>query len=155
MRKTLVAAALATLAPMTAAAGESFTFVSRNDIQNRIVAPVAGSKTIVAQFSTGEIEAAYPTRKILSKSQCATWPAPPGGMFTTNGACRAVDNDGSEFTVVVACRATNEKGTANDCFGQLTGINGVYQGKTGTVSWRGVLSDDSKRTTATGTGIWN
>lgn len=138
-----------------AAQAESFSFESRNDVVNRIVAPVAGSKTIVAQFSNGEISASYPARRVLSKSQCATWPAPPGGMFTTNGACVATDADGSQFTVVVACRVVEGNASVNDCFGQLTGLGGVYQNRTGTVSWRSTASADAKSSSAAGNGMWN
>lgn len=154
MRKILMAAALVCASPVAAQA-ESFTFESRNQIVNRIVAPVAGAKTIVAQFSNGEITATYPNRTVLSKSECATWPAPQGSTFTTTGACVAIDADTSRFTVVVSCRAVEGKTTVNDCFGQLTGVAGVYQGKTGTVSWRGMSSADGKSTTAKGTGMWN
>lgn len=137
------------------AKAESLMFASRNEITNRIVAPVAGGKTIVAQFSIGEIEATYASRRVLSKSQCATWPAPPGGIFTVSGACVATDADGSRFTVVVSCRAVDEKNTVSDCFGQLTGIGGAYQAKTGTVSWRTTLSGDAKSSSSVGTGSWN
>jgi hypothetical protein len=154
MKKVLMIAALVCASPAVAQA-ESFTFESRNQIVNRIVAPVTGSKTIVAQFSHGEITATYPNRKVVSKSECATWPAPQGSLFTTTGACVATDADGSRYTVVVSCRSVNDKNTVNDCFGQLTGLGGVYQGKTGTVSWRGTLSADAESTTATGTGMWN
>jgi hypothetical protein len=154
MRKFLVAVALVCALPTTAQA-DSFTFVSRNDILNRVVAPVAGSKTIVAQFSTGEITATYPNRKVVSKSQCATWPAPPGGLFTTSGACVATDADGSQYTVVVSCRAVEGSAAIGDCFGQLTGTAGAYRGRTGTVSWRSTQSADGKTSTATGTGMWN
>jgi hypothetical protein len=154
MRKVLIALALICASP-AAVRAESFTFESRNEIVNRIVAPVAGSKTIVAQFSNGQITATYSNRTVLSKSECATWPAPAGSMFTATGACVATDTDGSRFTVVVSCRVVDDKNTVNDCFGQLTGVGGVYQGKTGTVSWRGTLSADAKSTTAKGTGMWN
>lgn len=154
MKLFFLPVALVCLMPAVARA-ESFNFVSRNEIVNRIVAPVAGSKTIVAQFSTGEIEATYPSRKILSKSNCATWPAPPGGLFTASGACVVTDADTSQYTVVVSCRAVDEKNTLSDCFGQLTGIGGVYQAKTGTVSWRTTLSSDAKSTVSIGTGLWN
>lgn len=154
MWKFLVPVALVCVLPVAAKA-ESFTFESRNEIVNRLVAPVTGAKTIVAQFSNGEITATYPNRKVFSKSTCATWPAPPGGTFTTNGACAATDADSSRFTVVVSCRVVDEKSLLNDCFGQLTGVGGVYQGKTGTVSWRSTLSSDAKVTTAKGTGMWN
>ena len=155
MRSFLVPIAALVCVTSVAAKAESFTFESRNDIVNRIVAPVAGAKTIVAQFSNGEITAVYPNRKVLSKSNCATWPAPPGGMFTTSGACVATDADASTFTVVVSCRVVDDKVSINDCFGQLTGSGGVYQGKTGTVSWRSTLSSDGKVSTAKGTGMWN
>jgi hypothetical protein len=154
MRKALFTSALVCVTPAVASA-ESFTFESRNDNVNRLVAPVAGSKTIVAQFSDGEITATCPNRKVISKSACATWPAPPGGMFTTSGACMATDTDGSRFTVVVSCRIVDEKGSLSDCFGQLTGVAGVYQGKTGTVSWRTTSAPDFKSSKATGTGMWN
>lgn len=154
MRTVLVTVALVCAFPAVAQA-ESFTFVSRNDILNRVVAPVAGAKTIVAQFSSGEIQATYPNRKIVSKSECATWPAPPGGMFTTTGACVATDADGSRYTVVVSCRVVEGNARVNDCFGQLTGTAGVYQGKTGTVSWRSTASEDGKSSGAAGTGMWN
>ncbi|MEQ1868237.1 MAG: hypothetical protein HOP13_01605 [Alphaproteobacteria bacterium] len=154
MRKALITFALVSVTPASALA-ESFTFESRNDIVNRLVAPVAGSKTIVAQFSSGGITATYSNRKVVSKSNCATWPAPPGGMFTTSGACMATDTDGSRYTVVVSCRIVDEKGGLSDCFGQLTGVAGVYQGKTGTVSWRSTSAADFKSSTATGTGMWN
>jgi hypothetical protein len=154
MRTALITLALVCVSP-AAALAESFTFESRNDVVNRLVAPVAGSKTIVAQFSTGEITATYPNRKVLSKSSCATWPAPPGGIFSTSGACMATDADGSRFTVVVSCRIVDEKAGFSDCFGQLTGIAGLYQGKTGTVSWRSTLAADFKSSTAKGTGMWN
>jgi hypothetical protein len=154
MRTALVTFALVCVTP-AAALADSFTFESRNDIVNRLVAPVAGAKTIVAQFSNGEITATYPNRKVVSKSTCATWPAPPGGMFTTSGACAATDTDGSRFTVVVSCRIVDEKAGLSDCFGQLTGVAGAYQGKTGTVSWRSTLGSDFKSSTAKGTGMWN
>ena len=155
MKRLIVSAVLACVLPVAAAKAESFTFASRNDITNRIVAPVAGSKTIVAQFSTGEIEVTYASRKVRSTSQCATWPAPAGSTFTVSGACVAKDADGSQFTVVVSCRAVDEKSTVSDCFGQLTGVSSVYQGKTGTVSWRSTASGDAKSTSSTGTGMWN
>ena len=154
LRKMLLTFALAGVAS-TAASAESFTFESRNEVVNRLVAPVTGSKTIVAQFSNGEITATYPNRKVLSKSSCATWPAPPGGMFSTNGACMATDADGSRFTVVVSCRVVDENRGVSDCFGQLTGVAGVYQDKTGTVSWRWTAAADLRSNTATGTGMWN
>jgi hypothetical protein len=139
----------------TAAHAESFTFNARTSVVNRIVAPVAGSKTIVAQFTTGDIEAVYPSRTVRSKAECATWPAPPGGMFTTSGACVATDADESRYTVVVSCRVVDDKSTVNDCFGQLTGVAGIYQGRTGTVSWRSTQTADGKGTSASGTGLWN
>lgn len=154
MWRFLVPVALACAWPMTAHA-ESFSFQSRSDIVNRIVAPVQGSKTIVAQFLVGEIAAVYPNRKVVSKSDCATWPAPPGGMFTTSGACVATDADASQYTVVVSCRTVDDQPSVNDCFGQLTGIAGVYQSKTGTVSWRSTVSKDGKISTAVGNGMWN
>jgi hypothetical protein len=138
-----------------AAKAESFTFAARTDVVNRIVAPVAGSKTIVAQFSNGEIEATYSSRKVLSKSQCATWPAPTGGTFTASGVCLALDSDGSQFTVVVSCRVVDDKNTVSDCFGQLTGVSGQYQGKTGTVSWRSTAGGEGKSSSQVGTGLWN
>jgi hypothetical protein len=147
MRKFLGAVALVCALPAMAQA-DSFTFVSRNDILNRVVAPVAGSKTIV-------VTATYPNRKVVSKSQCATWPAPPGGLFTTSGACVATDADGIQYTVVVSCRAVEGSVTVGDCFGQLTGTAGAYRGRTGTVSWRSTQSADGKVSTATGTGMWN
>jgi hypothetical protein len=154
MRRLIALSALICLIPLAASA-ETFTFTSRTEIVNRIVAPVAGAKTIVAQFSTGEIDATYPSRRAKSQVRCATWPAPPGGMFTANGACVASEEDGAQFTVVVACRAVDEKSTVSDCFGQLTGTAGVYEGKTGTVSWRSTVSGDAKVSTAAGNGQWN
>lgn len=141
--------------PAAAEAAETFTFVARAEITNRIVAPVAGSKTIIAQFSSGPIEVTYPGRKVVSKSQCATWPAPPGGSFTSNGACVVIDSDNSQYSVVVSCRLVDAKITINDCFGQLTGVSGVYQSKTGTVSWRSTIAADNKTLTSVGAGQWN
>jgi hypothetical protein len=76
-------------------------------------------------------------------------------MFTTSGACVATDADASRYTVVVSCRVVDEKSAINDCFGQLTGVAGVYQGRTGTVSWRSTQTADGKGTVASGTGLWN
>lgn len=154
MRTWFVAIAFVCGVPAVANAAETFTFIARTEITNRIVAPVTGSKTIVAQFSSGQIEVTYPARKVLSKSQCATWPAPPGGSFTSNGACVVVDNDASQYTVVVSCRVVDDKITVNDCFGQLTGVSGVYKGKTGTVTWRSTIAEDNKTQTSVGTGQW-
>ena len=139
----------------TAAHAESFTFSARTSVVNRVIAPVAGSKTIVAQFSTGDIQAVYPARTVRSKAECATWPAPPGGMFTTSGACVATDPDESSYTVVVSCRFVDDKNAVSDCFGQLTGVAGAYQGRTGTVSWRSTSSADGRESSAQGTGLWN
>ena len=63
MRVFLVSVALIFILAGVAKA-ESFTFAARTEVVNRIVAPVAGSKTIVAQFSNGEIEATYSSRKV-------------------------------------------------------------------------------------------
>jgi hypothetical protein len=138
-----------------AAKAEPFTFAARTEVVNRIVAPVAGSKTIVAQFSNGEITATYASRKVLSKSQCATWPAPTSGTFTAVGVCLANDSDGSQFTVVVSCRVVDDNNSVSDCFGQLTGVSGQYQGKTGTVTWRSTADAGGKSSAQTGTGLWN
>jgi len=154
MRTVFVAVAFVCGVPALANAAETFTFVARTEITNRIVAPVTGSKTIIAQFSSGRIEVTYPGRKVLSKSECATWPAPPGGLFTSNGACVVVDNDSSQYTVVVSCRVVDDKITVNDCFGQLTGVSGAYKGKTGTVTWRSTVAEDNKTLTSVGTGQW-
>jgi len=154
MRIWLVAIAVLCVMPSVANGAETFTFVARTQITNRVVAPVTGSKTIIAQFSSGQIEVTYPTRKVLSKSECATWPAPPGGLFTSSGACVVVDSDNSQYTVVVSCRLVDDKVTINDCFGQLTGVSGAYQGKSGTVSWRSTVGADNISLTSIGTGQW-
>jgi len=138
-----------------AAKAESFAFVARTEVVNRVVAPVAGSKTIVAQFSKGGIDATYPSKKVKSQAECATWPAPSGGMFTTSGACVATDDDGSVFTVVVSCRFIDERNAISDCFGTLTGVGGVYQDRAGTVTWRSTAAADGKSSRAEGTGMWN
>jgi len=155
MIKILASTVAVLLASTTVASAESFTFTSTATIANQVGGPVAGGKPVGASFSNGESDTTFASgKKAKSKLQCANWSAQPGQLFTSIGFCTA-DDGTSKYTVAFSCQATDEKNTASDCWGRLTGVSGAYQGKVGTASWHGAQNADGKSGTATGQGAWN
>jgi hypothetical protein len=153
--KLIAATAIALLASTSIANAESYSFTSTATTVNQVGGPVAGGKPVGAGFSTGESTLTSASgKKSTSKLQCATWSAPPSGQFTTMGFCNG-EEGASKYTVAFSCAAMNDKNTAADCWGRLTGISGTYANKTGTASWRATQGADGKSGTATGAGVWN
>ena len=153
MRLILVSVA-ALLASTAVASAEAFTFTSSGQTTNQVGAPGPMGRPVGSSFATIESQVTWASgKKSTSKGTCGTWSAPPGGGITNNGACALSDADGA-FSAYFACASLDDKNTMANCWGQLTGTTGKYQGKGGTVSWRATQSADGKSNTAVGSGQW-
>lgn len=153
MRVILISVA-ALLASTAIASAESFTFTSTGQVTNQVGATGPMGRPVGTTISTIESKVTWASgKKTTAKGTCGTWSAPPGGGITNNGACTLADEDGA-FSAFFACASLDEKNTMANCWGQLSGTSGAYQGKSGTVSWRATQSADGKSNSAIGSGQW-
>lgn len=155
MRALLIAAA-ALLASTAVASAETFTFTGKSTPGQQIAGPGPGGKPMVAGTSKGETELTWASgKKTKSTNDCIAWSAAPGSGFSIQGICAATDADGAKSSLVFSCISLNDKNTASDCWGRLTGLSGSLQGKTSTASWRGTQNADGKGSTIVGAGVQN
>lgn len=147
---------VALLASTVVANAETFTFTGKNTPGQQIAGPGPMGKPVIAGTSKGETEITWASgKKTKSTNDCMAWSAPPGSGFTVQGICSSTDSDGSKSSLIFSCLSLNEKNTASDCWGRLTGLSGSLQGKTSTASWRGTQNADGKGSTVVGAGVQN
>jgi hypothetical protein len=154
--RTLSLALILLLGTAGVASAENFTITGKGTNVSQIGGPGPMGKPIVAGVSKNETEVTWASgKKTTSKGDCMAWSAPPTSGFTAQGICSSADNEGSKTFLVFSCLSLNDKNTASDCWGRLTGLSGAWQGKTATASWRGTQNADGKGGTAVGAGTMN
>jgi hypothetical protein len=152
--KTAFAALLLGLSA-TAAQAETFTFTSSFTSVSQIAVPVAGSKSMfLATRNLSTLTYASGKKTTLSGT-CAGWSAPSGSTSAVTGICTFSEDAASEATASISCNWTDAKQTQADCWGQMTGMSGHWQGKTGTISWHQIIGSDGKGGTSSGVGMRN
>jgi hypothetical protein len=154
--KSLALTVVLLLGSTAVANAESFTFTGKSANGMQIGGPGPMGKPIVSGTSKGSVDITYASGlKMSSANDCIAWSAPPTSGFTVQGMCSSVDKDGSKSFLLFSCLSLNEKNTASDCWGRITGLSGRLQGKTSTVSWRGTQNADGKGATIAGAGEQN
>ncbi len=134
------------LAPSAAAAAENFTFESALKQIDGLRVPATGSPFQGARvFSISNTVTFASGRKGATTGKCASWTAPPGSGFSSQGVCAAPDAYNLRFSCSPAANSDGE----SDCWGLLEFVGGPAKGHTGVVAFR--RSSDSTRFVGVGT----
>ncbi len=153
--KTLTIAVALLLASTAIAQAETFTFTGKGTNVAQVGGPGPMGKPVGASHAKNDTEVTWASgKKTTSAGECMSWSATPGTGFSVQGICSGADSGGQTF-LVFSCVSVNDKNTAADCWGRLTGLTGTWKGKVGTASWRNTQNADGKGTTAAGAGTLN
>jgi len=152
MKHSIRVAAVAALAIGIAApayAADSFTFVSKTTPIDAVATSSPGGMVMggVASVKSKATNADGSVQN--AEGKCATWSAPPGGPFTTQGTCSLGDKDGEMFTAQFSCSADEPGKPDANCWALLIGTGGDFKGRTGVSAWR--AHDGGSE----GVGQWN